>query len=114
MTRCSICPSVSTVFRGVAATLEQRTPSFGQVVPFAQFEGVVIGDYDFRALEIREHVSRDQLPTLVIAVRIVRLQYAEPISDGQARRDDQEATSEPLCFADGGRHWRSARRSALP
>ena len=42
----------------------------------------------------RQHVGRDQFAVAVIAVGVVGLQDAQPVLDGDAGRDDQEAAAE--------------------
>ena len=113
MTRWSICPSVSSVSSFVAAALEQRAAALRELDPLAQLEGVVVGDDDLGAVEVVEHVARDQLAAGVVAVRVVRLEDAQAVLDGQPGRDDQEATRELLA---AGRRTAltSARRSASP
>ena len=58
----------------------------------------------FARLDVVEHVARDQLAAGVVAVRVVRLQDAQAVLDGEAGRDDQEAAGEVLA---------AGRRTAL-
>ena len=57
---------------------------------------MIVGDDDFRAVEIAEHVPRNQLAAPVVAVGVIRLEHPEPIPDGET----------------GGDHEKSARESA--
>ena len=77
------------------ASLEERAPSLGEGKPLAKHEGVVVRDDDLRLAEICEHVVRDELAALVVAVRIVRLKDAQSVSDGEPRGDDEEPSREP-------------------
>ncbi len=79
----------------LAPALEQRTSAFGEIQPLAQLEGVVVGDDDLGPVQVGQHVVRDQLATVVVAVRVVRLEHAQPVADGDAGRNDQEAAREP-------------------
>ena len=56
---------------------------------------MVVGDNNLRLFQIREHVARHQLAALIIAIRIIRLQYAQAILDGNTGRDHQKAAREP-------------------
>ena len=78
----------------LASSLEQGTAALGELQALAQLEGVVVGDDDLRLFQIGEHVARDQLAASVVAVRIVRLQHAQAVLDGDAGRDHQEAARE--------------------
>ena len=53
-----------------------------------------VGGDDLRPLKIAQHVARYELPVLVVAVRIVGLEHPEPVLDGDAGSDDQEAPRE--------------------
>ena len=55
-----------------------------------------VGDDDLGLSEVGEHVGRDKLPAIVIAVRIVGLQDAETVLDGDAGGDDKKTASEFL------------------
>jgi len=57
---------------------------------------VVVGDDDLGALDVAEHVVRHEFALAVIAVRIVRLEYTQPILDRDAGCDDQEGARELL------------------
>ena len=78
--------------------LEERSTTLRQIDALTQLEGVVVRDDDLRALQIGEHVARHQLATLVIAVRVVRLQHAQAISNRQPRRHDEETSGESLAL----------------
>ncbi len=97
MTRWSICPSVSSVFELFAARpCSSCASALGQLDALAQLEGVIVGDDDLGAVHVVEHVARDELAAGVVAVRIVRLQDAQPVLDRQAGRDDEKAAGEVL------------------
>ena len=55
------------------ASLKQKTPASGQFQAFSQLEGMKIGDDDFGPLEFPQHALGDQLPVLIVTIRIVRL-----------------------------------------
>src|SRR5450432_118033 len=55
---------------------------------------MVVRDDDFGSFDIAQHVARHQFAALVVAVRVVGLEYAEPVANGQARRDYQESARE--------------------
>ena len=74
--------------------LEERTSAGGELEPLAAFEGVVVRDDDPRLLDVLEQVVRDQLARAVVVVRVVRLQDAQAIADGQAGCDDEKAAGE--------------------
>ena len=82
---------------------QQRAADPGHVHFLAAFEGVVVGDDDFGAAEVGQHVGRHQLAGAVIAVGVVGFQNAQPVLDGDAGGDDQEASAEPASvgMADG-------------
>ncbi len=77
-------------------SLEQGAPAFREVDALAPHEGVVVGDDDPRLLDVVAHVIRHQLAAEVVVVGVIRLEYAEPILDRDARRDDEEAIREVL------------------
>ena len=92
MTRCSIWPSVSIGLDLRPAPLEQCAPAFREVQGLAPPEGVVVGDDDPRLFEVlaacravRARGSRSSCPGRSASV------HAEPVADGQARRDHKEA-----------------------
>ena len=74
--------------------LQQRPPPGGEREGLAPPEGVEVGDDDPGAVEVGEHVRRDELAAAVVAVRVVRLQHAETVADRQARGDDEESAAE--------------------
>ena len=80
----------------LAAALEQGATASGEFQPLAQLEGVVVGDDDLGALQIAQHVARNQLAAGVVAVRVVGLEHAQAVADGQAGCDDQETARERL------------------
>ena len=80
--------------RGRIAALEQRTTRLADLQRLARLEGVVVGDDDLGAVDVRQHVRRDQFPAFVIAVRVVGLQDAQAVSDGDAGRHHEEASAE--------------------
>jgi hypothetical protein len=56
---------------------------------------VEVGDDDLGTLEIGQHVAGHQLAALVVAVRVVGLEHSETIANGQAGRNNKEATGKP-------------------
>src|SRR5437764_12504101 len=94
MTRCSICPSVSSVCSD--PPLEQGATASGEFQPFTQLQGVVVRDDDLGALEIAQHVARHQLTAGVVTIRVIGLEHAQAITDGQTGCDDQETARERL------------------
>ncbi|MOA34138.1 hypothetical protein D3C78_1554920 [compost metagenome] len=68
--------------------LEQLLATLGDLDAFTELEGVVVGDDDLGSRDVIQHVARHQLTVLVIAVRIVGLQHAQTILDGEARRTE--------------------------
>ena len=83
--------------RSVAgAALQQLAATFGQLNALTHLEGVVVRDDDLGFAHVVEHVVGQQLTVFVIAVRVVGLQDAQTVLDGQARRADQKATGEVL------------------
>ena len=78
----------------LAPSLEQGTAAFGQLHALAQLEGVVVGDDDLRLLQVGQHVVGNQLAALVVAVRVVRLQHAQAVLDGDAGGDHEKAARE--------------------
>ena len=77
-----------------AVALQQHAAASRQRHVLAADEGVVVGDDDGGALQVRQHVLRHQLAGLVVAVRVVRLQHPQPFADSDARRDHEEASRE--------------------
>ena len=87
-----------------APACEQRAAGpFASSMRLAQLEGVVVGDDDLGPVDVAQHVGRDQLAVAVVAVGVVRQQHAQPVLDGDAGRDDQEAARELACCWDGAR-----------
>ena len=78
-----------------AAALQQGASAARDVLGLARHEGVVVGDDDGGAVQVAEHVARHQLAALVVAVRVVGLQHAQAVADGQAGGHHQEAAREP-------------------
>jgi len=74
--------------------LQQRPAGGGDLHGFPQLEGVIVGDDDHGALDVAQHVARHDLAAGVVAVWVLQQQHAQAILDGQARRDQQEATRE--------------------
>ena len=74
----------------LTSALEQGTTASGELHPFATLEGVVVGDDDLGALQIAQHVARDQLAAGIVTVRVIRLEHAQAVADGQAGGDDQK------------------------
>ena len=78
-----------------AAALQQGAAAARDVLGLARHEGVVVGDDDVGAVQVAEHVARHQFAALVVAVRVVGLQHAQAVADGQAGGHHQEAAREP-------------------
>ena len=85
-------------------SLQEAARDLGQGQRLAMLKGVVVGDHDLRAPDLRQHLRRHDLARLIIVVRLARLQHAEPILDRDAGRDDQEGAGEVLRFLAGGVH----------
>ena len=68
--------------------------SLRDVRSFAKLEGVVVRDDDLGPVEVGQHVVRDQLAALIIAVRVIRLQDSQAISNSDSWCDDQESPRE--------------------
>ena len=79
-----------------AATLQKHSPALGQLDALTLLERVVIRDHDLGPGQILQHVAGHQFAALVIAVRIVGLQYTKAIADRQARRHEQKTVRESL------------------
>ena len=94
MTRWSICPSLSVDFRSGPRPWSRAPAAPGDLHRLAALEGVEVSDDDLRSLEIAQHVARHEFPALVVAVRVVGLEDAKPVFDGDAGGDDQEAPCE--------------------
>ena len=61
--------------------LEKRPATLGEFHSLAQFESVVIGDNDFGAVKVGEHVRGDEFAGLVVRVGIVRLENTQAVPD---------------------------------
>ena len=83
---------------GLSAPLKQSATAPGQFDPISQFEGMEVGDDDPRLLKIRQHVVRDQLAALVVAVGVIGLEDAKAVLDGDARSHHQKAIREALAL----------------
>ena len=81
------------------AALQQRSSARRQLDAFAQLECVIVGNDDLGAVHVVEQVLGHEFAAGVVTVRVVRLEDAETILDGQAGGDDQKASSE--VFAGG-------------
>jgi hypothetical protein len=79
--------------------LKQGAPAGGEFDALAELEGVIVGNHDFRAVDVVEHVAGDQLAAGVVAVRVVRLENSQAVLDGEARGDDEKTARE--AFAAG-------------
>ena len=82
--------------RCAGAALEKQPAALGDLQPLAQFEGVVVGDDDPGPLDVGEQIGRHEFPALVVAVRIVGLEHAQPVADGDAGRDHEKTAGEFL------------------
>ena len=78
------------------ATLEQRAASFGKLYAVTELEGVIVGDNDLGAVQVGQHILRDQFAALVMAIRIVGLQHTQTVLYCQTRRYNQETSGEVL------------------
>ena len=78
------------------APLQQGAGPLRKGLALAAAEGVVVRDHDARLTERIEEVGRGQLAFAVVAVRIVRLQHAQPVADRDAGSDDEETPREAL------------------
>ena len=76
------------------ASLEQRPPALGEVHLLAALEAVIVGDDDLGAVDVVQHVARHQLAVRIVAVRVVRVEHAQPVLDRDPRRDNEEAAGE--------------------
>ena len=91
ITRWSIWPSVSRVSSSSPAALGAATARLWRVSnPFAQLEGVIIGDDDLGPVQIVKHVAWNKFAAGVVAVGIIRLQNSKAVFDGQAWSNDQK------------------------
>ena len=78
------------------AALKQGAATRREFDALAKLECVVVGDDDLGPVDLVEHVAGNEFAAGVVAVRVVGLQDAEPVFDGQARCADQEAPREEL------------------
>jgi hypothetical protein len=78
---------------GGVAALEQRATGLADLQRLARLESVIIGDDDLGAIDIRQHVHRDQFAAAVVAVRVVGLKDTQPVLDGDSRGDNQESAA---------------------
>ena len=62
----------------------------------ASQEGVEVRDHHSGRLKTLKEIVREEVALLVVVVRGVRLEDAQPITDGDAGRDDQECVAEAL------------------
>ena len=74
-----------------AAALQQPPAALGNIKPLAVHKRVVICNQNFGFLQVRQHVGRHQLAAAIVAVRIVGLQHAQPVFDGQSGRHHQKS-----------------------
>ena len=81
------------------AALEELAVALGDVEALAAAEGVVVGDDDLGALDRVQQVGGDQFAAGVVAVGVVGLEDAQPVLDGDAGGDDEEAPGEALAVA---------------
>ncbi|OQB91969.1 MAG: hypothetical protein BWX86_01906 [Verrucomicrobia bacterium ADurb.Bin122] len=65
-----------------APPLEQRASAGGEFDTLPQLERVEIRDDEFRALEVFQHLLRNQLAMRVVTVGIVWLENAQAVFDG--------------------------------
>ena len=77
-----------------AAALQQGTAAARDLLRLPRHEGVVVGDDDLGPVQVAEQVARHQFAALVVAVRVVGLQHAQPVADGQTRGGHEEAARE--------------------
>ena len=82
--------------RITSPSLQERPPAFRDLHPFTELKGMVICDDDLCPFEVREHVRGDNLSTLVIAIRVVRQENAQAVTDGQTRCHHQKTAGEFL------------------
>lgn len=89
--------------RLAGTALQQQAAGAGDLHPLAALEGVVVGDHDGRAVDVGQQLGGHQFAAAVVAVRIVRLQDAQAVLDGDAGGDDQKTAAEPAAvgMADG-------------
>ena len=76
------------------AAFEELLAALGDFEALAELEGVVIGDDDGGLLDLVGELLRHQFARDVVVLRIVRLENAEAVFDGESRGDDEEAAGE--------------------
>ena len=74
---------------------QQPASPFRHLHAFPQYEGMVVGYDDLGPVEVAQHVAGHQLSADVVAVRIVGLQYAQPVPDRNPWRHNQKTACEP-------------------
>ena len=77
-------------------SLQEASRDFRERQRLPMLKGVIVGDDDLRAPDLRQHFRRRDLAGLIIVVRLARQQYAKPILDCDTGRDDQEGAGEIL------------------
>jgi len=65
---------------------------------FSVLEAVIVGDDDVGAPDLGQHFRRDDFTRVVVIARLAGLKDAQPVLDGDARRDDQKTTAEVLAL----------------
>ena len=97
MTRWSIRPSDSSVCTsGPVRPCSRLRPAFGDSEGLPPLERVEVGYDDLGFVDVGQHVWWNELAALVVAVRVIGLQYSQPVADGDARRHDQEPARKVL------------------
>jgi hypothetical protein len=81
-----------------APAFDRVARALRDVYALAQLEGVVVGDDDLGAVDVRQHVGRHNFPVPVVTFRVVGEQNAQPVTDRDARRHDQEAAGKLLAI----------------
>ena len=79
---------------GGAIALEQVAAATGEFYFFSQHKRVIVGDDDFGTQHLFAHIERDEFTLGEVTLGVVRMQHAQAIADGDARRDDEEARRE--------------------
>ena len=83
--------------------LEKRPSALREFHSLPQFEAVVIGDDDLGAVNVGEHIRRDEFAGLVVRVGIVGLENPQAVADGKARGNNQESARELLAAGPAAR-----------
>ena len=94
MTRCSICPSVSFERNTEPRPWRRARPPFATSIVSRCLKAWKLVMTIFARSRVAQHVAREELAAAVVAVRVIGLEHAEAILDGDAGRDDQEAPGE--------------------